>query len=325
MIIVTGGTGFIGSAIVWGLNERGIEDVLVVDKVADEAQMRNLKPLSYSEVISGEEFREKLSSGYFDDKEVEGIIHLGAISSTLVQDWDKFQDANVDFSKEIIEWCVKHNVRCVYASSGATYGDGSHGYDDSHEGFDILEPLNPYGKSKLIVDMWARDEGYLDSVVGLRYFNVFGPNEYHKGDMRSVVAKKFPDASEGKSIKLFKSYDKEYEDGGQMRDFVYVKDVVDVTLFFLENPEIGGVFNVGTGIARSWNDVARALFSAVDKKENIEYIDMPVELQSQYQNFTQADISKLRSVGYDTEMTTLEDAISDYVLHYLVGNTYLGG
>lgn len=321
--IVTGGMGFIGSALVWGLNKRGIEDILIVDSVTHDEQEHNIAPLHYEHMLSGDEFRTKLAQGDFDRKDVKAILHMGAISATTETDWNKLQNNNVDFTQEIIRWCVDKNVRCVYASSGQVYGNGEHNYSDDHKMFDQFKTITLYGKSKLDTDIWARDGGYLDHVVGVRYFNVFGPNEYHKGDMRSVIAKKFDEVKNGEPMRLFKSYNPDYKNGEQMRDFVYVKDAVDATLFFLDHPDKNGVYNIGTGIARTWNDVAHAMFAALGKKANIEYVDMPENLRDHYQYYTMADIAKLREIGYSKDMTSLEDAISDYVKNYLVPHKHL--
>jgi len=318
MIIVTGGAGFIGSALLAELNRRGRSDVIVVDKIDHDIEKKhNIGALQYEQLLEGSDFREQLGSGFFNDKGIEAIIHLAAITSTTERDWSLFEDVNIAFSQEIIRWCVDKGVRCVYISSGATYGDGSNGYSDEHELFDKLQPLNDYGRSKLEVDVWARDAGYLGEIVGIRYFNVYGPNEYHKGAMRSVIAKKFEQIQEQGYIELFKSNNPDYKDGEQMRDFIYVTDAVAATLHFLEASSANGVFNVGTGKARAWNDVAKAMFKAMDKKEDIRYVDMPANLKDQYQDFTQADISKLRKAGFKQEFMRLEDAIEDYIKNYL--------
>ncbi|MBI1833763.1 MAG: ADP-glyceromanno-heptose 6-epimerase [Candidatus Andersenbacteria bacterium] len=324
MIIVTGGTGFIGSATVWGLNKRGRSDVVIVDNVSHEEKEHNIASLQYEERLEIPDFREKLAAGDFDNKNVEAIIHLGANSSTTERDWDHLLDNNVHYTQEIIRWCADKGVRCVYASSGATYGDGALGFSDDPELFDQLKPLNLYGKSKLDVDIWARDGGYHEKVVGLRYLNVFGPNEYHKGDMASVIYKKFQEIKEGKPFTLFKSYHSDYADGESTRDFVYVKDVIDATLHFIENKEPAGVFNVGTGKARTWNDVAKSTYVALGEEPNIEYVEMPEALRDQYQYHTQADITRLKKAGFTQKFTSLEEAIGDYVKNYLVPHRHLG-
>lgn len=325
MIIVTGGAGFIGSAIVWELNQRGREDITIVDDIDHDEKEHNIGHLRHDQLIGIADFRQQLLAGEFDNQDVEAIIHLGACSATTETNWEYLLDNNVEYTKDIIRWCQEHSARCVYASSAATYGNGEHGYNDDHALFDVLEPLNLYGKSKLMVDIWARDGRFLDQAVGLRYFNVFGPNEWHKEEMRSVVAKKYPDVAAGKPITLFKSYEEKYGDGEQKRDFIYVKDAVRATLFFVDNPTLCGVYNVGTGIARTWLDVARAMFSAAGMKENIEFIDMPGALKDQYQYFTQANIRNLEAAGFDTgENYSLERAITEYIQEYLAPHRHLG-
>jgi ADP-L-glycero-D-manno-heptose 6-epimerase len=324
MIIVTGGTGFIGSAAVWALNERGRDDILIVDYLDHPEKEHNVAPLRYEQLIGGDAFRKQLQEGDFNDRGVEAIIHLGAISSTTETDWEKLKDNNIEFSQEVIRWCVDRDVRCVYASSGAVYGGGEKGYSDEPELFEQLAPLNLYGKSKLAVDIWARDAGYLDRVVGLRYFNVFGPNEYHKEHMRSVIAKKFDEVHERGVIELFASDNPHYKDGEQQRDFLYITDAVAATLHFLDEPSAHGVFNIGTGGARTWNDVAKAMFAALDRKPNIRYIDLPAQLRGKYQYFTQADTARLKDSGFSLKMKRLEDATADYIKNYLVPHRHLG-
>lgn len=328
MIVITGGAGFIGSALLWGLNQRGVSDILIVDEIDHDQKEKNIGALQYEEFVGIRDFRERLLAGDFDRAGVEAILHMGAISSTTETDWEKLQDLNVEYSKDIIRWCFDRGVRCIYASSGATYGGGEAGYSDDHALFDDLRPLNLYGKSKLLVDMWARDGGYFDAtaggVVGLRYFNVFGPNEYHKGHMRSVIAKKFEEVSQQGTIELFKSYREEYKDGEQKRDFIYIKDAVAVTLHFLDNKDLTGVYNVGTGKAETWNAVARAMFKALGREADIRYVDMPDDLRDQYQYFTQADITKLRKSGFQLPFTLLEKAVRDYVVNYLREGLHLG-
>ena len=324
MIIITGGAGLIGSAILWALNKRGIRDITLVDVVDHEAKKRNLSPLKYKTLVGIEEFRNHLNDGHYDNQAVEAIIHMGACSDTTITDWDFLQSNNVDYTQDIIRWSADHEVRCIYASSAATYGQGAHGFSDDPALFNKLEPLNPYGKSKLLVDIWARDGGYLDKVVGLRYFNVFGPNEQHKEHMRSVITKKFADLKSKGVIELFKSYNPEYADGEQRRDFIYVKDAAAATLFFLDKRDHNGIFNIGTGIAKTWNDIANAMFKAIGQDSNIKYIDMPQHLKKQYQYFTQADIGKLKKAGYQCNFMGLDDAIDDYINNYLNTDLHLG-
>lgn len=329
MIVVTGGAGFIGSATVWALNQRGRTDVVIVDNVDHEEKEHNVGHLRYDQIVGIVDFRKQLLAGEFDPptggQNVEAIIHLGACSSTMEKNWEYLLDTNVKYTKDIIRWCADHSIRCVYASSAATYGNGEHGYDDDHALFNQLTPLNLYGKSKLLVDIWARDGGYLHRAVGLRYFNVFGPNEWHKGSMKSVIATKYPDVAANKPITLFKSYKDGYADGEQQRDFIYVKDAVRATLFFLDNPEHSGVFNVGMGNTKTWIDVARAIFTAAGKDENIEFVPMPEQLQSQYQYFTQANIKKLIGAGFDISQNySLESAITEYVQKHLAPHKHLG-
>ncbi len=324
MIVVTGGAGFIGSAVVWALNKRGETDIVIVDDVDHEQKERNIAHLKYDRLVGIKEWREELTGGALDTLKVSGIIHLGACSDTTETNWEYLEDNNVEYSKDIIRWCHDHGVRCVYASSAATYGDGARGFSDDHELFNELEPLNLYGKSKLLVDIWARDGGYLDSAVGLRYFNIYGPNEWHKEHMRSVICKKFDEVSAEGVIRLFKSGHPDYKDGDQNRDFFYVKDTVDATLFFLDQAQGGGVFNVGSGKAQTWNQVAKAMFAALKKEPNIEYVDMPAKLKGQYQYHTQAETTKLRAAGYKQEATTLQSVIDDYMTNYLVPDKHLG-
>lgn len=329
-IIITGGAGFIGSALLWGLNERGITNVLLVDDIEHDEKEKNIGALQYEELVSIKEFRDKLLAGDYNQAGVEAIFHMGACSSTTEKNWEYLLDNNVEYSKDVIRWCFDRGVRCVYASSGATYGDGSCGYSDDHSLFDELKPLNLYGKSKLMVDIWARDGGYLNKVVGLRYFNVFGPNEYHKEGMASVMCKKFPQMRAEGVIELFRSNSPDFADGEQKRDFLYIKDAVAATLHFLDHKDLAGVYNVGTGKAETWNAVAKAMFTALrpaegkQPKTNIRYVDMPVNLRDQYQNFTQADITKLRKSGFKQLFTPLDKAVRDYVVNYLNGGRCLG-
>ena len=323
MIIVTGAAGFIGSTFVWALNKRGITDILMVDTVDHDEKEHNVAPLQYEELISGDDFRQKLAAGDYKAEDVQAVIHMGAISATTEKSWEKLKYNNVEFTQEVIRWCTDNKVRCLYASSGQAYGDGELGYSDDHDLFDQFKTVTLYGKSKLDVDIWARDGGYLDKVVGLRFFNVFGPNEWHKEDMRSVINKQWDLVVKGEAIKLFKTDTLKFADGGQMRDFVYVKDAVDASLWFLNNLSVNGVFNIGTGIARTWNDVAKVMFAAAGKEPKIEYVDIPDVLKGRYQSYTLADTKKLKAAGYKQPFMGLEDSIKDYVQNYLMPHEHL--
>ena len=323
MIIITGGAGFIGSAIVAQLNSRGVNDILIVDILGDDEKWKNLRKLSYVDYVEADDFLDMLTAGEVDWP-VEAVFHMGACSDTTEQNCTYLVNNNYEFSKLVANWAVEAGARFIYASSAATYGDGSKGFADDEKKLSELVPLNMYGYSKHMFDMWAKRAGLLDKIVGLKYFNVFGPNEYHKADMRSFVIKAFEQINSRGSVGLFKSYLDEYADGEQQRDFLYIKDAVDMTLFFMDNPKVNGIFNIGTAKARTWNDLVTATFAAMGKEANIEYIEMPEILRSKYQYFTQADISKLRKAGYAKELTSLEDAIKDYVQNYLINDDYLG-
>lgn len=312
MIIVTGAAGFIGSVLAAKLNLRGKTKLILVDHLNSDLKKKNLESKTYAKYYDKKEFLDLIKKDKLKEK-IECVFHLGACSSTTLQDADYYEQNNFQYTCHLAEWALERNVRFIYASSAATYGDGKEGYDDNESKLDTLKPLNLYGLSKHKFDLWARDNKLLDKIVGLKYFNVFGPNEYHKGDMRSVAAKAYLRIMEEGKISLFKSTDPLYQDGNQKRDFVYVKDAVDMTVFFYDNPKVNGIFNIGTGQARTWNDLAKALFTAIGKRPNIQYIDMPEVLRDKYQNFTQANMAKLRTVGYSKAPTKLEDAIFDYV------------
>jgi ADP-L-glycero-D-manno-heptose 6-epimerase len=322
MIIVTGGAGFIGSALIAALNKRGITDILVVDE-QDKAQSKNLVNLSFNDFAEKHAFLKAVDSKKISTR-VEAVFHMGACSDTTATDPIYLRKNNYGYSKHVAQWAVASNIRFIYASSAATYGDGSAGFSDDGEQIENLKPLNLYGRSKQRFDQWAKIHGLMNNIVGLKYFNVFGPNEYHKGEMRSFVIKAFEQINKTGKVRLFKSCKPEFADGQQKRDFIYVKDAVDMTLFFMDNPKVGGLFNIGTGRARTWNDLASAVFDAMGKTVNIEYIDMPESVHNQYQYFTQADITKLRKAGYKKQTIPLEDAIKDYVQNYLEKHRYLG-
>lgn len=331
-MIVTGGAGFIGSAVVWRLNELGFDDILIVDRMDKTDKWKNLVPLKFEDYFEADEFIRLLEA--FDDVDV--IFHLGACSSTTETDADFMIGNNFQYTKVLAEFALENDIRFIYASSAATYGDGSAGMDDGTESLDKLRPLNVYGYSKHLFDQYAARNGMFDRIVGLKYFNVFGPNENHKGDMRSLVNKAFDQLNETGKLQLFKSADPEYKDGEFGRDFVYVKDAVDMTLHFwpeaLTNvratdtmaADAGGLFNIGSGKMQTWNELAAAIFNALDRLPNIEYIEMPEHLRDRYQYHTKADLTRIRDLGYAADVTPLDDAVSDYVRNYLVPGKHLG-
>jgi len=323
MIIVTGGSGFIGSALVWRLNKRGLNDIIIVDHLGETEKWKNLVSLRFSDYFDKSDFIEKLEAGYFGNS-IRAIFHLGACSSTTERNADYLIENNYRYSARIAIWQEEHRTcRLIYASSAATYGDGERGYCEKEDELHFLRPLNMYAYSKHMFDLLALRKGWLQHIVGLKYFNVFGPNEYHKGDMRSVINKAYPFVRDERKIRLFKSYHDDYKDGEQLRDFIYVKDAVDMTLFFLDNPKISGIFNIGTGSVRSWNQVAASLFQAVGRPLNIEYIPMPDNLKEKYQYYTCADMTKLRSAGYSHACMDIDTAIKEYLRDYLGSNKHL--
>ncbi|MZH02542.1 MAG: ADP-glyceromanno-heptose 6-epimerase [Nitrospinae bacterium] len=319
MIVVTGGAGFIGSALVHGLNQKGIDDIWLVDDIDHPEKQKNLDSLTYTRWVSKDDFLKEVEQL----KDCSAILHMGACSSTTETDEAYLRKNNFEYTKSLAENCLKKDVRFIYASSAATYGAGENGYSDDESLLETLKPLNLYGYSKQWFDLWAKEAGALKTIVGLKYFNVFGPNEYHKGDMQSMVRKGYLQIRDASTLNLFKSYKPEYEDGGQERDFLYVRDAVAMTLFFLEHKDIGGIFNVGSGKARNWNDLASAVFQSMNKKINIKYIDMPESIRNQYQYHTSAEMGKIRSAGYKDAITSLEDGISDYVKNYLIPDNHL--
>ncbi|MCF8062344.1 MAG: ADP-glyceromanno-heptose 6-epimerase [Deltaproteobacteria bacterium] len=317
MIVVTGGAGFIGSAVVWRLNRRGEKDILVVDHLGVSEKWRNLAPLYFSDYLDRDVFIDRLENEAFGDR-IRAVIHLGACSSTTERDAGYLMENNYRYTLRLAQWQEQHpGCRFIYASSAATYGDGSRGYRDDESALHALRPLNMYGYSKHLFDLHAARNGWLDRMVGLKYFNVFGPNEDHKGEMRSVIHKAYPGVRDEGTIRLFESYRQEYGDGEQERDFIYVKDAAEMTLFFLENRRANGLFNVGTGEARSWNDVARAMFRTAGRETRIEYIPMPEALREKYQYHTCAGTAKLRAAGCAHRCKPLEDAVDEYIRAYL--------
>jgi ADP-L-glycero-D-manno-heptose 6-epimerase len=325
MIVITGGAGFIGSAIIWALNKKGITDILVVDELLTDDKWKNLVNLKFTDYEEKGSFLKRVA---FEDsllrKTVDGVIHMGACSATTEKDASFLIENNYKYTQEIGSWCVRNGKKYVYASSAATYGDGSAGFDDDHKKLQTLKPLNKYGFSKYIMDNWALQTGAINKMAGVKFFNVFGPNEYHKEDMASVVFKAFGQINKTGKLQLFKSHRDGIEDGGQLRDFVYVKDAVDMTLFIYERG-LAGIYNVGTGKARSFADLARATFNAMGKTVNIEFIDMPESIREKYQYFTEAKTGKIHSAGFGGEIHSLEDSVKDYVQNYLMkDDPYLG-
>jgi ADP-L-glycero-D-manno-heptose 6-epimerase len=323
MIIITGGAGFIGSNLVAGLEAAQVSDLVVCDLLGSEDKWRNISKRGLRDVIPPSQLM-----GYLDQhqNDVKAIFHLGAISATTERNADLIVEQNILATRSLWKWCTDHGVRFIYASSAATYGDGANGFDDSDNPtyLSSLKPLNPYGWSKHMIDRRVSDilygsksESCPPQFAGLKFFNVYGPNEYHKGDMMSVMCKLYPQIKGGANAKLFKSDRADYEDGGQLRDFIYVADCVSVMLFLLENPKVSGLFNVGTGKARSFKDLALSVFAAAKIPPKITYIDMPDHLKGKYQYYTQATMEKLRAAGYTKPMTELEDGVADYVQRYM--------
>jgi len=314
MILVTGGAGFIGSVLVKHLNKMGREDIVIVDNLGKSEKWKNLINLSYIEYVAKDDFFGWLEV-YFE--EIEVVFHLGACSSTTEEDADYLYANNFQFSRDLAIFCLDNDIRFIYASSAATYGAGEMGYSDADKLTGDLKPLNMYGYSKLLIDKWVLSNGLENEVCGLRFFNVFGPNEYHKGSMKSMVYRAYYQILEKGGVKLFKSNSPKFDDGEQMRDFVYVKDVVNVILWLWKNEKVNGIFNVGTGNAKSWKQLMQGVFKAMDKPENIEFIEMPENLRNSYQNYTCADMGKLRAAGYEKEFTSLDESVRDYVQNYL--------
>lgn len=324
-ILVTGGAGFIGSALVWALNRRGLTDIVVTDVLGTDEKWRNLVPLRFADYVEADAFRRHLAANPLAFGRFSTVFHLGACSATTEKNAGYLVDNNYNVTKELAAWSLEHSARFIYASSAATYGDGAQGMDDKSEDLHRLRPLNMYGYSKHLFDLHAQRLKWLDRIVGVKYFNVFGPNEDHKGDMRSLVNKAYQQIQATGKVQLFKSHKPEYKDGEQMRDFLYVKDAVEMTIHFAEQaPTAAGLFNLGSGQANTWLTLTRAIFAALNREPKIEFIDMPEVLQGKYQYFTQADTAKLRESGYTRAMTPLPEAVRDYVQGYLVTGKKLG-
>ncbi|MDD5712130.1 MAG: ADP-glyceromanno-heptose 6-epimerase [Smithellaceae bacterium] len=316
MIVVTGGAGFIGSAFVWKLNREGRDDIIVVDHLGETDKWKNLVNRKFADYLHKDDFLDMILA---DDPpfEIEAIIHMGACSSTTERDADYLAENNYHYSCLLADWAARRQVRFIYASSAATYGDGGRGFSDDEQGIGNLRPINMYGYSKQLFDLWVLRKKFQDRFVGIKFFNVFGPNEYHKGDMASVIFKAYHQIQKTGQVKLFKSYKPEYGDGGQMRDFVYVKDCVEALWWLLANPGVNGIFNLGTGKARNWNDLVDAVFAAMKISAKVEYIEMPAPIQDQYQYFTEAKMDKLAAAGCPLKFRSLEESVSDYVTNHL--------
>ncbi|MFH1304840.1 MAG: ADP-glyceromanno-heptose 6-epimerase [Candidatus Omnitrophota bacterium] len=320
MIILTGGAGFIGSCFLKKLNDESIREIIVVDHLDSSEKWRNLLGKRFLDYIQKDDFL-SLAEAHKIPKPTH-VVHMGACSSTILSDAGYYIKNNYEYSKRLAEWTLTHNASFLYASSAATYGDGSCGYSDSDENTRRLRPLNMYGYSKQLFDLWVLDNKISNSVTGLKFFNVFGPNEYHKDEMKSVICKAFPRVRDEGKIRLFKSCREDHADGEQKRDFIYIKDAVDAMYYFFKDPSKTGIFNLGTSHAESWNALAHAMFEAVGQKGVIEYVEMPVELIKNYQYFTQADMSKARDAGCNVKFRPLQDAVKDYAA-YLTDSSYL--
>jgi ADP-L-glycero-D-manno-heptose 6-epimerase len=320
-VLVTGGAGFIGSALVWGINQRGTARVVIADRLGRSSKWRNLRALRFEDYVEADGLIEKLEAdllGTFDF-----VLHMGACSSTTEEDASYLARNNYEFSQRLCGWALQHGARFLYASSAATYGDGREGMADDAAHIERLRPLNMYGYSKLLFDRWTRDQDLLGRVAGLRFFNVFGPNEDHKADMRSVVHKAFSQVRDEGTVRLFRSHHPDYRDGEQRRDFVYVKDVVAMTLHLAADGATG-LFNIGSGEAHTWLDLVRPIFAALGREERIEFVDMPPALRETYQYHTQADVGRLRDTGYSAPPTPLDASVTDYVRNYLLPGRHLG-
>lgn len=316
MIVVTGGAGFIGSNIVAKLNDLGHDNIIIVDHLGTGDKWKNLNGLNYTDIYNKDKFYDLMMEENVPFN-IDTVFHMGACSSTTEKDADYLLQNNYKYSLELVKYCMPRKAHFIYASSAATYGNGSDGYDDETE-ISKLRPLNMYGYSKQLFDFWLQKMKISTKVVGLKFFNVYGPNEYHKDDMRSVIHKSYGQILETGKVKLFKSYHKDYNDGEQKRDFVYIKDVVDLAAYFIQNRDKYGLFNVGTGKARTWNDLVSAVFNAMGKPVNIEYIEMPEYLQKKYQYFTEAKMDAVKKIGFNNSFTSLEDGVNDYVKNYLM-------
>ncbi|MDR0351317.1 MAG: ADP-glyceromanno-heptose 6-epimerase [Puniceicoccales bacterium] len=329
-ILVTGGAGFIGSALVRELNSRGLENLLICDRLGKDYRFRNMIPLRFDDYIDADELLSRISSNDMVLKDIETIFHLGACAITTESDCDYLIKNNFEYTKALAKFAMARDCRFVYASSAATYGNGSRGMSDDDEHLYDLRPLNMYGYSKHLFDCYAKGHGFLDKIYGLKYFNVFGPNENHKGTMISMVRKAYDQIIGDGVVKLFKSHRPDYKDGEQLRDFIYVKDAVDITIFLamvdssMDGRSTGGLFNVGSGKAHSWIELVTPVFEALGRPVNIDFVAMPEHLIDIYQYYTKADLGKLRRLGYAKTITSLGDAVADYVKNYIEPDRIMG-
>lgn len=319
MYIVTGGAGMIGSAVIWELNRQGITDILVVDNLASSEKWKNLRGLHFLNYIHRDKFikRVRHTNSFSEFGHVEAIIHLGACSSTTELDAEFLMSNNFNYSTTLCTIAIKENIRFINASSAATYGSGESGYTTDFDILKKLKPLNMYAYSKHLFDLWAEKHNAFPKIVSLKFFNVYGPNEYHKGDMRSLVCKALPQIIKTGAVTLFASNRHDYKDGEQMRDFIYLKDCAKIIMWILQHPEVNGLLNMGTGKAQTWNQLIQAVSKALDKPVKIDYIALPEHLKGRYQYFTQADMSWVSQYNCPIELTSLDDAVDDYVRNYL--------
>lgn len=321
LIVITGGAGFIGSCVIRHLNDKGMYNIVIIDELGKTEKWKNLVGKRIVDIVPKQQCFQWLEGR---EPLIEAFIHLGACTSTVETDASYLLENNYRFSQRLVEYAMKNQQRFVYASSAATYGDGAEGFSDDHAKLEQLRPLNMYGLSKQLFDLWLKNEGFLDQVVGLKYFNVFGPNEWHKGRMASAITHILPTAQKDSVVRLFQSEDpKRYGDGEQKRDFIYVKDVARMTTAFLSN-DLYGIYNIGSGIASTWNSLATAVFKAIDKPVNIEYVPMPADLLGKYQNYSCADMRKTQAaLGSDAKCMPLENAVIDYIRNYMLpGKTW---
>ena len=327
MIVITGAAGFIGSVLAGELNQKGYNDLILVDDFSKKEKERNYIDFKYKSLVDRNVFFDWFKENH---EEVTFVVHLGARTDTTEFDWNVFQKLNVDYTETMFALCAEYQIPLVYASSAATYGNGELGYDDSHDIVEKLQPLNPYGRSKNEVDKWILKQTKQPPFwAGLKFFNVYGPNEYHKGRMASVIFHSFNQINATGKVKLFRSHRPDFADGQQLRDFIYVKDIASVICFMIERHRDtetlrrqvkSGLYNLGTGKARSFYDLAANTFKAMGKDVNIEFIDIPEDIRDKYQYFTEANMTKLREAGYDKEFTSLENGVMDYVKNYLMRN-----